>query len=492
MKFCLIITKDGENLDKMKEKGDPCVMVGYSTQSKGYRVYNKRTRLIVESIHIKFDEIKEMMSDHNSSDLAPQRQERFFLSVEMLLQASFLKDKKASDFYDNLTPLSQVNLFLQQRRQIRHIKGWNFSSVLYLKNITIQHTVMLRTTTMIKHRMHHFKKLNLSILFVHGYKKLKQVRKIPTMPVQTRRQLATDPEMCMFLPLSPEGFVDPDHPEKVYLLRKALYGLKQAPRAWYDELSNFLMSKGFTKGTIDPTLFKIKYGEDILLVQIYVDDIIFGSTNPKYSKRFEKLMHSRFEMSLMGEMKFFLGLQIHQSPKARGEYVGSLSASCASSNVDEDTDKDYGFNYNNIPLYCDSQSAIAISCNPVQHSRTNHIHTRYHFIKEQVENGRIGMRCLTPADLEVLQMRLLVSSSNITMVANLSSSELLKQKNALIESRARDQSNSLQDIPLPNIMNIIKFTAVNRVSAHINVIFAQNHPDSEYYICITCRFGNPA
>ncbi|GJW12035.1 retrovirus-related pol polyprotein from transposon TNT 1-94 [Tanacetum coccineum] len=64
----------------------------------------------------------------------------------------------------------------------------------------------------------------------------------------------------------PEGFVDPDHPEKVYLLRKALYGLKQAPRAWYDELSNFLMSKGFTKGTIDPTLFKIKYGEDILLV----------------------------------------------------------------------------------------------------------------------------------------------------------------------------------------------------------------------------------
>ncbi|GJS14577.1 retrovirus-related pol polyprotein from transposon TNT 1-94 [Tanacetum coccineum] len=114
----------------------------------------------------------------------------------------------------------------------------------------------------------------------------------------------------------PEGFVDPGYPEKVYLLRKALYGLKQAPRAWYDELSNFLMFKGFNKGTIDPTLFKIKYGEDILLVQIYVDDIIFGSTNPKYSKGFEKLIHSRFEMSLMGEMKFFLRLQIHYSPKA--------------------------------------------------------------------------------------------------------------------------------------------------------------------------------
>ncbi|GJZ99759.1 retrovirus-related pol polyprotein from transposon TNT 1-94 [Tanacetum coccineum] len=109
-------------------------------------------------------------------------------------------------------------------------------------------------------------------------------------------------------PLKEEVYVAQPEGFKVYRLRKALYGLKQAPRAWYDELSNFLMSKGFTKGTIDPTLFMIKYGEDILLVQIYVDDIIFGSTNPKFSKRFEKLMHSRFEMSLMGEMKFFLGL----------------------------------------------------------------------------------------------------------------------------------------------------------------------------------------
>ncbi|GJR53285.1 retrovirus-related pol polyprotein from transposon TNT 1-94 [Tanacetum coccineum] len=111
----------------------------------------------------------------------------------------------------------------------------------------------------------------------------------------------------------PDGFVDPDHPEKVYRLRKALYGLKQAPRAWYDELSNSLMSKVFTKGIINPTLFTIRYREDILLVQIYADDIIFGSTNLKFSKRFETLMHSRFEMSLMGEIKFFFELQIHQS-----------------------------------------------------------------------------------------------------------------------------------------------------------------------------------
>ncbi|GJU23934.1 retrovirus-related pol polyprotein from transposon TNT 1-94 [Tanacetum coccineum] len=95
------ITRDGENLDKMKEKGDPCVMVGYSTQSKGYRVYNKRTRLIVESIHIKFDEIKEMMSDHNSSDLAPQQQE---MSVENVSSGLVPQGQKASD-YDNSDPV---------------------------------------------------------------------------------------------------------------------------------------------------------------------------------------------------------------------------------------------------------------------------------------------------------------------------------------------------------------------------------------------------
>nr|GEW32934.1 copia protein [Tanacetum cinerariifolium] len=113
----------------------------------------------------------------------------------------------------------------------------------------------------------------------------------------------------------PNGFVDPYHPDKVYRLKKALYGLKQAPRAWYNELSKFLLSKGFTKGSIDPTLFITKHRGDILLVLIYVDDIIFGSTNPNLSKRFEKLMHSKLEMSKMGELKFFLGIQIHQSPR---------------------------------------------------------------------------------------------------------------------------------------------------------------------------------
>nr|GEZ36259.1 hypothetical protein [Tanacetum cinerariifolium] len=218
---------------------------------------------------------------------------------------------------------------------------------------------------------------------------LEQVRGNPSRPVQTRRKLATDPEMCMFTltrstaepknikeemadsawieamqeelhqfdrlqkdedqnvihnkarlvakgyaqeegidfeescaPIArleaeevyvaqPDGFVDPDHPEKVYRLRKTLYGLKQAPRAWYDKLSKFLTSKGFTK---------------------------------------------------------------------EAEYV-ALSARCAQVIWMRTQLQDYGFNYNKIPLYCDSQSAIAISCNPVQHSRTKHIHISHKVVR---------------------------------------------------------------------------------------------------------------
>nr|GEV18057.1 hypothetical protein [Tanacetum cinerariifolium] len=112
----------------------------------------------------------------------------------------------------------------------------------------------------------------------------------------------------------PEGFIDADHLSHVYKLKKALYGLKQAPRAWYDKLSKFLLENHFFKGTIDPTLFIRRFQDDILVVQVYVDDIIFGSTHPRYIQLFSDLMKSRFEMSMMGEMTFFFGLQVNQSP----------------------------------------------------------------------------------------------------------------------------------------------------------------------------------
>ncbi|GJR27674.1 putative ribonuclease H-like domain-containing protein [Tanacetum coccineum] len=108
------------------------------------------------------------------------------------------------------------------------------------------------------------------------------------------------------------GFVDPDYPKKVYKVIKALYGLHQAPRAWYATLSTFLEKHGYRRGTINKTLFIKKDKKDIMLVQVYVDDIIFGYTRKSWCDEFEALMKGRFQISSMGELIFFLGLQVKQ------------------------------------------------------------------------------------------------------------------------------------------------------------------------------------
>ncbi|GJW31320.1 putative ribonuclease H-like domain-containing protein [Tanacetum coccineum] len=110
----------------------------------------------------------------------------------------------------------------------------------------------------------------------------------------------------------PPGFEDPEFPDRVYKVEKALYGLHQAPRAWYETLSTYLLDNGFQRGQIDKTLFIKRVKSDILLVQVYVDDIIFGSTKKELCTEFEKLMHKKFQMSSMGELTFFLGLQVTQ------------------------------------------------------------------------------------------------------------------------------------------------------------------------------------
>ena len=111
----------------------------------------------------------------------------------------------------------------------------------------------------------------------------------------------------------PPGFENSDLPSHVFKLKKALYGLKQAPRALYEWLSKFLLKKGFTRGKVDTTLFIKRKMHDILLVQIYVDDIIFGATNDSLCKEFSNDMQSEFEMSMIGELNSFLGLQIKQT-----------------------------------------------------------------------------------------------------------------------------------------------------------------------------------
>ncbi|GJW09565.1 putative ribonuclease H-like domain-containing protein [Tanacetum coccineum] len=110
----------------------------------------------------------------------------------------------------------------------------------------------------------------------------------------------------------PLGFKDHDNPDKVYKVVKALYGLHQASRAWYETLANYLLGNGFIRGKIDQTLFIKKQKGDIVLIQVYVDNIIFGFTNKELCTGFKKLMKDKFQTSSMGELTFFLGLQVQQ------------------------------------------------------------------------------------------------------------------------------------------------------------------------------------
>jgi hypothetical protein len=110
----------------------------------------------------------------------------------------------------------------------------------------------------------------------------------------------------------PPGFEDSEYPNHVYKLSKALYGLKQAPRAWYECLQDFLITNGFKVGKADPTLFTKTVANDLFVCQIYVDDIIFGSTKKSTCEEFSRIMVQKFEMSMMGELRYFLGFQIKQ------------------------------------------------------------------------------------------------------------------------------------------------------------------------------------
>nr|GEY64171.1 hypothetical protein [Tanacetum cinerariifolium] len=610
--LCYIV-RDGKNLDKMKEKGDACIFVGYSTQSRAYRVFNKRTRVIMESIHVNIDELPHMASDHASSDPVPECQrmalEHDILSPGTQCQENVTQADKTvttsneldllfSLMFDEL--LNGSSKVVSKSSVVSTADAPNQQSNSENAQVADDEFINIFCTpvqdqgeTLSRHvdssNMHTFYQRYPS---EHRWTKdhpLEQVIGNPSQSVRTKCQLELDGKMCMFAltfdrldvwelvdrPLctnvinlkwlwknkhdeentvirnksrlmakgyaqkegidfkesstpvarleaeevyvnQPDGFVDPYHPDKVYRLKKALYGLKQAPKAWYDELSNFLLSKGFSKGSIDPTLFITKPRGDILLMQIYVDDIIFGIqihqspcgifiNQAKYAQEILKkhgitscdsvgtpmatkhldadlsgtpvdqtkyhsmvgalmyltasrpdIMHAtcycaRYqaiptEKHLTAVKRIFRYLKdtIHMGlwyPKDTGfnlttfsdsdhagfldsrkstsggiQFLGgdklvswsskkqdctsmslvevkyvSISAFCAQVLWMRTQLTDYGFHFDKIPMYCDSKAAIAISYNPVQHSRTKHIDVRYHFIKEKVEKGIVEL-----------------------------------------------------------------------------------------------------
>nr|GEU86422.1 retrotransposon protein, putative, unclassified [Tanacetum cinerariifolium] len=338
--------------------------------SKGYHVYNKRTRLIVESIHIRFDEIKEMFETsvaNDTSGLVPQRQ-------------------NASD-YDNSDPVPQLhnvsssaNAHVPSQQELDLLFGPLYDEFFNAgSNIKdTQSTTNIRPTSAPS-----------TPTYVHVEEDNDNQAEEEHLPddeftnpfcvsaqeMDVKTAFLNGPLKEEVYVTQPDGFIDPDHPKKVYQLRKALYGLKQAPMAWYDELSKFLTSKGFTKdadhaGCIDTR--KSTSGG----IQFLGDKLV-------------SWMSKKQDCTAMSS--------------AEAEYV-ALSVSCAQVMWTRTQLQDYGLHYNKILLYCDSQSAIAILCNPIQHSRTKHIHTRYHFIKEQVKNVKMEI-LLEPTSNKLLVVR---------------------------------------------------------------------------------------
>ncbi|GJR84582.1 copia protein [Tanacetum coccineum] len=183
----------------------------------------------------------------------------------------------------------------------------------------------------------------------------------------------------------PEGFVDQENLNYVFRLKKALYGLKQDPCAWYDLLSKFLLSQKFVKGEVDPTLFTRKEGNDRILAKpterhLTAVKRVFGYLKGTINRALWYLKDTGFDLTAFADADYAC---CKDSRKTK--YI-SLSSCCAQILWMRLQLSDYGFDFNKIPLYCDSQSSIALSCNNVQHSRTKHIVVRYHFIKEKVEN----------------------------------------------------------------------------------------------------------
>ncbi|GJV87924.1 retrovirus-related pol polyprotein from transposon TNT 1-94, partial [Tanacetum coccineum] len=466
------IVRDGENLDKMKEKGDACIFVGYSTQSRAYRVFNKRTRVIVETIHVNFDELPQMASDHVSSDPVPQcsttvlEQESLspdpqslenvpqvaetrVVSKSFAVHAADAPDKRQhqNTTYSSTTtvvavePLLNIhttpqttnqaptqvltvtapenfiqaetnieyaqvdddefiNIFstpIQERGETssRHVDSSNMhtfyqqhpSGQCWTKDHPLEQEELLQFDRLdvwkLVDKPHYKNVINLKWLwknkrdeentvirnksclvakryaqkegidFDESFAPVARLEAVRLFIVYAAYKSFTVYQMdvkTIFLygPLKeevyvnqPDGFFDPYHPDQVYRLKKALYGLKQAPRVWYDELSNFLdtgfeltaFSDSDHAGCLD--LRKSTSGG----IQFLGGDKLVSWSSKKQDCT---------SMSL-----------------AEAEYV-SLSACCA-------------------------QAAIAISCNPVQHSYTKHIDVRYHFIKEQVEKGNVEL-----------------------------------------------------------------------------------------------------
>nr|GEV50554.1 putative ribonuclease H-like domain-containing protein [Tanacetum cinerariifolium] len=329
------ILNTSDPLGKFDKKSDEGYIIGYSISSKAYRVYNLVSRKIDETMNLIFFEKKPFVVgtgqawmfeiDYFTNSLNYARVSSTNLTAgsqgaklsnavvpivdEATTQNDGIKFDHATNNADNLDELTELQALQRQEQAGKEEAdqlGLAFPSlnlILSVGSSPIGCSVFAGSTPPVSAGSTPL--ISLCASPISAYRHFIYAGKCH---VSAGRPGSTGK------PTGSAGFEDPDHPKKVYKVVKALYGLHQAPRAWYGRLSTFLLKHRYRRGTIDKTLFIKKDSKDIILVQVYVDYIIFGSTRKDWCEEFETLMQSEFEMSSMGPLTFFLGLQVDQIP----------------------------------------------------------------------------------------------------------------------------------------------------------------------------------
>nr|GFA19520.1 hypothetical protein [Tanacetum cinerariifolium] len=399
---------DREDIKKLGAKGDIGFFIGYSADSCAYRVYNRRTNKIIETMNVSFDELSVMAFKQSSSKLKLQNMTSGQISsgLDLTYAPSTITTQQPTEGELDLMFKAiknghpkQVSSSCERVPQEEGIDfEESFAPVARMEAIRI----FLAYST---HKSFIVFQMDVKTTFLHG-------------------TLKEDVYVCQ-----PEGFINADHPSHVFKLKKALYGLKQAPRACRFEMSmmgemTFFLSLQVNQSPCGIFLNQSNYVLEILKKygmescdpvgtpmeikdKLYLDQNGIVNTGLWYSK------DSGLELTEFSDADYagckdtfkstsggaqFLGEKLVSWSKqdcttlstAEEEYV-SLSACCGQVLWMQTQLTDYGFHFNKISIYGDSKSAIAISCNPVQHLQTKHIVVRYYFIKEHVENDTIEL-----------------------------------------------------------------------------------------------------
>ncbi|KAH9671118.1 hypothetical protein KPL70_017229 [Citrus sinensis] len=370
-----------DNLDKFDLKSDVGIFLGYSNSSKAYRVYNKRTLVVEESMHVTFDEsnpssMEKVVVDDNAEEEQQEASNDNQEDVPHVIQeehheetnaeqnegtsqtlpkewrntcehAAFISQIEPKSFADAENDESWIMAMQKELNQFERNNVWELVP-------NPEHQSIIGTKWVFRNKMDETGAVvrNKARLVAQGYNqeegidfdetfapvaRLESIRMLLAYVCHKDFILYQMDVKSAFLNgyimeevyvKQPPGFENEKFSDHVYKLCKALYGLKQAPRAWYDRLKNFLLDNDFSMGKADTTLFVKHKNQDILIVQIYIDDIIFGSTNELLCKDFLSCMSQEFEMSMMGELKYFLGLQIKQNEEGifinQAKYVKDL------------------------------------------------------------------------------------------------------------------------------------------------------------------------